>query len=60
MSNKFGQEWTIIEKLGYEHTVSTKFGNGMESNYTYNTQHECLQEVMLISSGNTVMQNKNK
>lgn len=32
----------------------------MESNYTYNTQHECLQEVMLISSGNTVMQNKYK
>ena len=37
-----------------------KFGNGMESNYTYNTQHECLQEVMLISSGNTVIQNKYK
>ena len=32
----------------------------MESNYTYNTQHECLQEVMLISSGNTVIQNKYK
>ena len=32
----------------------------MESNYTYNTQHECLQEVMFISSGNTVIQNKYK
>ena len=60
-SSKLGKESTIVAQIGYDkegHTVYTKLGNGTETTYTYDKQRERLQDMTLMGSGSTLMQNK--
>ena len=54
------RESVIIERTGYDkdgHTVYTKFGNGTETEYTYDDVRQRLQEMRLTSSGSDIMRN---
>ena len=47
--------------IGYDkdgHTVYQKLGNGTETTYSYDKQHERLQNAKLMIAGQTVMDNK--
>lgn len=59
--NKQGRQRGISDKIGCDkdcHTVYTELGNGTESTYTYDKQHERLQVMKLTTDGKTVMANK--